>query len=332
MPNRLIVALQRKEPLRVIQEIFRADPHWVREADDNGWLPLHHAAYSGAAVDAESSDPLELVRYLVGTCPEAVLARDANGCFPVHMAAEVGPADVVQYLADRGPDALLAKDNDGFLPLHTAASHASLEVIRCLVRKCPDALQVTIEDTGGGCRCTRPRATRRWTLSSSSRTAVPERSTRPVEAAFRPVDVARNEAKHDVAEWLEKARTDGPGDEPASTSTSAGQRQQPPRTSPASRQLLPSAGAPAPSNGDRFDTSLVGVGLLSDPAALEASAPTVGGEAPLQPGTIGDQHARTSDLDDASARESSRSELAADAARAQKPLSCSEAQAEESAA
>jgi len=82
--------------------------------DEDGYTPLHRAAYSGH---------VEVVSALL-TSGSDVNPRTIDGWTPLHSACRWSHATVASFLLQRGAD-LNAQTNGGLTPLHLAASHTS---------------------------------------------------------------------------------------------------------------------------------------------------------------------------------------------------------------
>lgn len=94
-------------------------------ADENGWLPLHHALKDKA--------PLGSIKLLLSGNPAALQVADRNGVYPLHIACEFSSAKVVQFLVEVEDDVLDKSDSNGDSPLHFACRVANIEVINYLV-------------------------------------------------------------------------------------------------------------------------------------------------------------------------------------------------------
>ncbi len=113
--------------------------------DENGWTPLHKAAFSGH---------LPVVQYLCeqGADKEARMltmheddeddwadeySENDYGWTPLHQAAENGHLSVVQYLCEQGAD-MEAMDLNGDTPLHWAAYNGHLSMMQYLCEQGAD--------------------------------------------------------------------------------------------------------------------------------------------------------------------------------------------------
>jgi ankyrin repeat protein len=130
----LIKAIRGRQDPMLIEFTAAINSGQVRACDNNGRLPLHHAA---------CCSPVAVVTYLADQHPPGLAHKDSNGWLPMHMAAECAPLGVVQFFVQRYDAALQAKTNDGWLPLHVAARNAPLPVVQYLADRYDAALDVT---------------------------------------------------------------------------------------------------------------------------------------------------------------------------------------------
>lgn len=140
-----------------VKRLLDGDPTGARRFDDEGNLPLHHAAWNGQAtvaqlllergaeVDALRRDKspttaLEMASYFGHTSTVRVLLErgaDPNravfeGNTPLHKAAQGGHVDVLRLLARRGAK-LDVEKVDGQTPLHVAAANGRVDATRYLL-------------------------------------------------------------------------------------------------------------------------------------------------------------------------------------------------------
>jgi ankyrin repeat protein len=115
-----------------LRELIAADPGAVTRRTQDGWTPLH-----GAAFFAEP----EAVRLLLnaGADPRAV-GENPMANQPLH-AALAGrlPREAVALLLDRGAD-VNAKQHGGYTALHSAAMQGDAEMVQLLLARGADPL------------------------------------------------------------------------------------------------------------------------------------------------------------------------------------------------
>jgi ankyrin repeat protein len=126
------------DAVRVVRFLAHKRPAALREANRDGWLPLHAAA---------ACMSVKAVEYLADR-NKAVLGRTSGaGRLPLHVAAAervrngVDPTEVIRCLAGRRSSALHAQDSAGCLPLHLAARHATLPAVQALAELSERAMQ-----------------------------------------------------------------------------------------------------------------------------------------------------------------------------------------------
>jgi len=113
----------------------------VKEKDNYGMLPLHHALYCKASPN--------IIKMLFEAYPEAVKEKDCfYGMLPLYVALrhEASP-DIITMLFAAYPEASEVKNTDGNLPLHIAVKyHASPDKIKMLVNAFPESIAIKNQD------------------------------------------------------------------------------------------------------------------------------------------------------------------------------------------
>ena len=109
---------------------------WDWTKNDDGWTPLHKAAYEGYR---------EIVELLIAKGAD-VNAKGGvtKGTIPLHKAASNGHKEVAEVLIAKGAD-VNAKSENGRTSLHNAALSGHKEVVELLISKGADlnAMHVT---------------------------------------------------------------------------------------------------------------------------------------------------------------------------------------------
>jgi ankyrin repeat protein len=122
-----------REPTEVISVLLNAYKEGARVADDEGSLPLHHAAYGMT---------LASVKILVEAHPAALsVCTDRYGS-PFSQASGRKDSEglaVLKYLYELQPDSIMEFGERKWLPLHFAASFASLDIMNFLLSKYSEA-------------------------------------------------------------------------------------------------------------------------------------------------------------------------------------------------
>uniref|UniRef100_A0A3Q4AX04 Uncharacterized protein n=1 Tax=Mola mola TaxID=94237 RepID=A0A3Q4AX04_MOLML len=113
-PKELILWAAENNQLSTVTRLLAEDPLLVDCCDEDGYTPLHRAAYSGH-VDVVSA--LLAARSMVNP-------RTIDGWTPLHSACRWSRITVASLLLRHGAE-LNAQTNGGLTPLHLAASHAS---------------------------------------------------------------------------------------------------------------------------------------------------------------------------------------------------------------
>ncbi|XP_028260660.1 ankyrin repeat domain-containing protein 49 [Parambassis ranga] len=113
-PQELLLWAAEKNRLSTVHGLLTADPSLVHSCDEDGYSPLHRAAYSGH---------VEVVSALLAN-GSMVNPRTVDGWTPLHSACRWNRVTVVSHLLQHGAD-LNAQTNGGLTPLHLAASCTS---------------------------------------------------------------------------------------------------------------------------------------------------------------------------------------------------------------
>lgn len=110
-------------------------------ADEDGWLPLHHALKDKA--------PLGSIKLLLGGNPAAVHTTVQKGAHPSHIACEFSSAKVVDFLLGEVDGMLNKCDTNGDSLLHYACRSANVEVIKYLIaeQSVPSVSEVNAANT-----------------------------------------------------------------------------------------------------------------------------------------------------------------------------------------
>jgi ankyrin repeat protein len=132
-------ALCRQLHKDVIQSLLDINPVACRDADKNGWLPIHHAACNLC--------PDEIMTSLLQAYPESVTVADAQGQTCLHFASKYKlPADSFRLLIQANPRAAFARTKQGALPLHFATQNRQCaDVVRMLVEAHPVGLSESLD-------------------------------------------------------------------------------------------------------------------------------------------------------------------------------------------
>lgn len=113
-PNELILWAAENNRLATVRSLLAADPLLVHCCDEDGYTPLHRAAYSGH---------IEVVCALLAGGSK-VNPRTIDGWTPLHSACRWSRVSVASCLLQHGAE-LNAQTNGGLTPLHLAASYTS---------------------------------------------------------------------------------------------------------------------------------------------------------------------------------------------------------------
>ncbi|XP_026160145.1 ankyrin repeat domain-containing protein 49 [Mastacembelus armatus] len=113
-PEELILWAAENNRLSTVHRVLTADPSLVNCCDEDGYTPLHRAAYSGHT---------DVVSALLAASSK-VNPRTIDGWTPLHSACRWSRVTVASFLLQHGAE-LNAQTNGGLTPLHLAACHTS---------------------------------------------------------------------------------------------------------------------------------------------------------------------------------------------------------------
>ncbi|XP_068445472.1 ankyrin repeat domain-containing protein 49 isoform X2 [Clinocottus analis] len=113
-PKVLFLWAAENKRLATVHRLLAADPLLVHCCDEDGYTPLHRAAYGGH---------VDVVSTLIGAGSK-VNPRTIDGWTPLHSACRWSRVTVASFLLQHGAE-LNAQTNGGLTPLHLAASHTT---------------------------------------------------------------------------------------------------------------------------------------------------------------------------------------------------------------
>lgn len=111
-PQQLILWAAENNRLSTVNNLLASNASLVHSCDEDGYTPLHRAAYGGH---------LAVARALLQSGSK-VNGRTADGWTPLHSACRWGRVTMASLLLRHGAH-LNAQTNGGLTPLHLAASH-----------------------------------------------------------------------------------------------------------------------------------------------------------------------------------------------------------------
>lgn len=113
-----------------LQALLDHNRSFASMPDEQGYTPLHYAAYFGH---------LETARYLLRIGAElTAITLDPLRSQPLHAAASSGNAEVAALLLESGADPN-AEQTGQWTPLHSAAAGGHLAIVRMLLGRGADA-------------------------------------------------------------------------------------------------------------------------------------------------------------------------------------------------
>ncbi len=112
-----------------LRSLLDGNPALASMPDDDGYTPLHYAAYFGH---------LEAARYLVSIGADVgAVSLDPLRNTPLHAAASSGHRELVEALLAAGAD-LHARQTGDWTPLHAAADRGHANVVALLLERGAD--------------------------------------------------------------------------------------------------------------------------------------------------------------------------------------------------
>jgi ankyrin repeat protein len=141
MSSKLFQAIERKCSYGEVERILLKHPKAVKQKDNYGMLPLHHALYCKASPN--------IIKMLFEAYPEAVKVKDCfYGMLPLHVALRhKASPDITTMLFAAYPEAAEVENTDGNLPLHIAVKYnASPDKIKMLVYAFPESITIKNQD------------------------------------------------------------------------------------------------------------------------------------------------------------------------------------------
>ncbi|KAM8879863.1 ankyrin repeat domain-containing protein 49 isoform 1-T3 [Spinachia spinachia] len=113
-PKMLILWAAQNNRVATVHRLVTADPSLVHCCDEDGYTPLHRAAYSGH---------VDVVSALIAAGSK-VNPRTVDGWTPLHSACRWSRVTVASFLLQHGAE-LNAQTNGGLTALHLAASNTT---------------------------------------------------------------------------------------------------------------------------------------------------------------------------------------------------------------
>ena len=155
------------------RNILEQMPQLATKTDDNGWTPLHYAAYFGKVSQAEallrkdesaayiadndgktplhiaaSRNHAQIMKKLISCCPDCSELVDNRGCNVLHLAVQTRGREAMELILKNswGSNLINDKDADGNTPLHMFAS--SLSFVLTLMLSPPTVDKMAVNNKG----------------------------------------------------------------------------------------------------------------------------------------------------------------------------------------
>jgi ankyrin repeat protein len=124
-PSLAIFAASIQGETQGIEQLLAANRSLVSGFSDNGWTPLHLAAFFGKEDAARA--------LLNKGAPVNVRSTNAMQNMPLHAASAGRHAEIARLLIDHGAD-VNARQHGGWTPLHSAAQNGDVPLAEVLVK------------------------------------------------------------------------------------------------------------------------------------------------------------------------------------------------------
>jgi ankyrin repeat protein len=123
--------------VQVVRQLLRFNPHAATIADDESYLPLHHASEVGCGV--------EMMDVLLDANPAAAMAMTRKHDSALSLACTSNKSvDAVLRLIQANPKALTTKNDYGFAPLHCVcrAYQPRMGIVQALIEADPECVRL----------------------------------------------------------------------------------------------------------------------------------------------------------------------------------------------
>ncbi|KAK7818403.1 ankyrin repeat-containing protein [Quercus suber] len=108
-----------------LRKIFDKFPKAILESDENGWTPLHYAAYFGNT---------EVVKMFLENNISLAYKVDKEGISALHISAMRGHGGVMRAVIKKCPNTCELLDNKGRTALHLAVEHGKKNAVKILLQ------------------------------------------------------------------------------------------------------------------------------------------------------------------------------------------------------